>query len=906
MGARLPVRTIVVVVGGVLAAWTAAGSLGWMAPSLQKVLTWAALALALWAAWPACRDAKARWIVVAAGAAALLMTAWPLAVVNVLGVALVLAAIADALPEPEGRAAGTAAMAAGALAVFNLACQSTATVWAAADSVGHLLGSLAGWATGRPLDIGASFAGLDFLVLMAALWVGWFVAARAATLTGAVRAAAAIVLVHAAYLVALAFSCDLTAALPTDAAPTATDISRMGFWSWTGAARAWVPWGLPAVAAAGHAAVVVGLFRSVRWQTATAAIDPLTNPKRERGTETGQLPRLRVGLVWGPPLLAVVAAAALAWPSGRSDLKGLRVLAYETGGVEWGFPTGPAATQPSFGLLAPLVESLGGRFTRSDSLDGNRLDEADVLLLLPPGPKGLSSWRAPPDLGPDEPRRPLLFSQENQDKILDFVRRGGTLLVAASPERHPGALENVFNDLLGPTGIHIEDQAVRPLTPRWEDNIRAAVPAGRGGLAAGGGVGLDRGASLRIAWPAGPLVIGRWGWGEPAGGPPRGGAYALGQRLGDLVLAAQRRLGQGRVVVLGDAMCLSSRSLPSSYAFVGRLLGSPAAKTDGPMALWRQWLALAALTALVGLAWRADTPHQEQSGRLAVTAGVLAVALAGCTVAGDNIAAQMRPEGRPQSPRPVVYVDASHLAAAAIDPDRDDGLGQWFDILGHDGYLPLWAPDLSPARLRRAAMLVSIAPARPLGSDELSSVQGFVEGGGTLLAMVGAEEAGPSLPLLAQFDLSVAPVSDSPEPEHEPLGGGNTYVTQSYADAAGEGAEAQFYAPWAATATVQAAEPLFWSGTPQTPPSIVYQRVRSGAVVLVADTYFATNKNFDAEEPAARHNAHFWGWLLAELTGRKPPPAPKPELPGPAPPKEPVEPPERGILDAGKATEVKP
>ena len=37
--APLPIPAYIVLIGGLLAAWLAAGSLGWIAPALQKALT---------------------------------------------------------------------------------------------------------------------------------------------------------------------------------------------------------------------------------------------------------------------------------------------------------------------------------------------------------------------------------------------------------------------------------------------------------------------------------------------------------------------------------------------------------------------------------------------------------------------------------------------------------------------------------------------------------------------------------------------------------------------------------------------------------------------------------------------------------------------------------------------------
>ena len=50
-------------------------------------------------------------------------------------------------------------------------------------------------------------------------------------------------------------------------------------------------------------------------------------------------------------------------------------------------------------------------------------------------------------------------------------------------------------------------------------------------------------------------------------------------------------------------------------------------------------------------------------------------------------------------------------------------------VLADNGYLPLVAPDLSPERLNRAAMLISIAPGKAFSRDEIAAVQEFVAAG---------------------------------------------------------------------------------------------------------------------------------------------------------------------------------
>ena len=126
-----PLRALVILVVGLLAAWLAAGSLGWIAPPLQKALTWLALATIVIAAFPGRRriyGSNGLWL---GGATliAVLMTASSLPVVNVLAVAIMLAAVAQIRPGLTAQLSGAAALAVTALAVFRLVCDGSALAW---------------------------------------------------------------------------------------------------------------------------------------------------------------------------------------------------------------------------------------------------------------------------------------------------------------------------------------------------------------------------------------------------------------------------------------------------------------------------------------------------------------------------------------------------------------------------------------------------------------------------------------------------------------------------------------------------------------------------------------------------------------------------------------------------------
>ena len=166
-------------VAGLIAAWIAAGSVGLLGHPLSHALEWLALGGVAIAAWPARSDwlewrawrrgpsrcPAAIWL--AGLVAAIVMTASSLPAINVMAPAVLLAAVA--VVRPNARRALTAAASAVALfGVYRLANTSIPSLWQATDSVGSVMGKGAGWATGQPLSVGATFGGVDFLVLMGA------------------------------------------------------------------------------------------------------------------------------------------------------------------------------------------------------------------------------------------------------------------------------------------------------------------------------------------------------------------------------------------------------------------------------------------------------------------------------------------------------------------------------------------------------------------------------------------------------------------------------------------------------------------------------------------------------------------------------------------------------------------
>ena len=895
----VPVAAIVVLVAAMAAAWIAAGSTGLLAHPLRHALTWVALCVAIVAGWPGRHPTNLpsvpghrplrAWLGLAAAVVlGLIMTPVDQPAVNVLAVTLVTAALVRSQADLRGRVILIAVLATAVLAVFRLAADSIPSVWLAADVFGRMLGRVAGQLTGQPLWLGASFGGVDFLVLMAALYAGWLISSAPPRLPRAICAAAAILAGQMLYLAALSFCNQIVAALPDVVLPPEADNSRLGVWAWGNAARTLLPWNLPVLALAIHATIAAVMFRWAAWlpvaeptpkrdpsppgtlwvplpargargehsspNPSPPAPLPARGARGERFGTSSQHPRqtalarrIDALLTFAPVALALAVALLTVLSLGKSDLSGKTIVASRQGFLDWDRPQYGSPSAGRYGMLEPLVESLGGKLIKSPDLSAEDLDQADILLLLHPN----QDWSR---------------QRETLERIWEFVRGGGSLLVVAEPEIHAGDLRSTFNDVLEPTGMRVRQDTTLSETAGWEHSCQTlAHPATSGIGDRRNHFGLTMGSSINVGWPARPLLVGHWAWSEPGSDAVRtGGArYDAGEKLGDLVLAAEQAVGRGTVVVLGDASSLHNDVIANSYPFAGRLLGYLAGKPVNPQTWWRQLLGGLAMVVLLGLlAWRPS----------AVRAGVAAVVLAGSVVgcvAVSHHAARVLPGSHAGGPK-LACIDASHLEAYSSDTWNDFGIAGFSRTLMRCGYLPLLLPELTPERLEHAELLISIGPARRFSPAERKTVRDFVEqSGGTLICMAGAEHAAASRELIEQFGFRILPSPVAPTQqtrEAEPLGGFHTlYINTDKLRAA-----MQSYASW----EVECNEPdkqIMAEGSDGLPyrPFIVSRPVGHGTVVVVGDTYLAANQNLESAVNTFPENINFWRWLLTHVTGQE-------------------------------------
>ena len=906
--APLPVRPVLATAAAMAGAWIAAGSAGLVGHALARGLLLAALAVTVAAVWPGRRFRRRTFVLLAGAAAAVGMATSTLPVIQVLAMAIALAAAAAVLEGAARRIVLLAATAVTVFALYRLAATSIPMVWLAADTVGETIGRVAGGITGRPLWVGATFAGVDFLVLMAAVWAAWLATVSPPRWPRAIAGATAILAVHALYLAALSFAPDMLAALGAPASEGAAPAGADAAWSWAAALRSLVPWNLPALAAALHLAVAAAMFRPSALHavllceptrgglefTRLGGDPPRNSGDSEPGAGAGAAGqetrrakletsravlrggRRRAALAVAAVVLAaaVPLAATLAW--GRASLENKRVVFYEKGFLNWLKPVHGEYGRLSigmYGMLPAFLESLGAVCEISPDLSEADVATADIVVLL----------------YPNQP-----WTDGQLERLQRFVRRGGSLLVMGEHTVSEGSSGGSrFNEVLAPTAMQVRFDTAQFEVGGWLNSYKAlAHPATAGITDERNAFGVVIGASVDARWPARPLLVGRWGWADPGDLKSErammgNGRYEAGKRLGDVILAAEQPIGAGRVVAFGDPSSLTNGITIGAHAFTSRLFTYLAGGTATPQEPWRGVAALvlaAALTAV--LAWR-------PSGlRLAAAAAAMAAGLALSTFAGARMVKAV-PDGTHQWTNNLAYLDTTHLSAASEESVRPDGTLGLEMTLMRSGYLALHLREFTPERLQKAGLLVCIAPARAFTEAERRTVRRFVEDGGIFIVTVGYDAAGPSRELLADLGLHVGRRPEPGAPRLAAEGGMPTPPLRGHVSGEGENMPSErraghatpdsagspessgaiprdpepmghFKSPYVkvgdylAHVRFHAAWPVYAEDPndpavrviafgPEDLPVILIRRIGNGKVLLVGDTGFALNKNLEHE-----------------------------------------------------------
>ena len=819
---------VVAAIAGLAGAWIAAGSTGLLSHPLRRILTLVALVIVIFAQRPSpWRKSRSLIAMLVTIGLAIYMISSSLPVINVMGLSLVLATLSLTSRGQAKRMLLNVSVAVAVFGLYRMACTCMPVVWSFSDRLGRVLGNIGGFVSHQSVYVGAAFAGLDFLVLMIALCLLQLASSPKPGKSRAIYSLLGISAGHLCYLIVLSFIPAILTFVPE---PT----GQAG-WTWAGLFHKAVPWNLPVLAFIIHLTVAAAMFRWYQWPRDNSE-DNASAPMRAG--------RIQYIILPAALILAILAPVVLTLFPGRLSLQGKKIVFYEKGFLNWLKPEHGQYGRLSsgmYGMLPVYIESLGASSLISSELSSEDISDADLLVLL----------------FPDEP-----WAEGQLDRIWDFVRRGGSLLVMGEHTTRDSNGSNRFNEVLEPTNIRVEFDSATFAVGGWLQSYEAiAHPATAGVPDERNQFGVVIGASLETEWPARPILIGKWGWSDMGDeGSSRAmmgnGDYDPGEKLGDLILVAEQPLGKGRVIAFGDTSSLTNGINVSSYVFTSRLFGYLAGGLKNAHPMGRQLLGiLSCVLLIIFLAWN--------PGGWKVVIAVLC--LSGSLIVSNKIsqrAGEIFPDGRYKTPNNLAYVDSSHMEAYNAESWRTDGIGGLILTLMRNNYLALTLPELTTERIMKADLLISIAPSRSFSRMEQELIRDFVIDGGTFVVMVGLDHAGPSRSLLSLFGFNIgAPEPDSPEPVA--LG----HFKSPYLSSGEQQVFVRFHAAWPVYCNDPNARIIAY-GQNDT-PIIIIRPLGAGKVVVIGDTCFAMNKNLEWEggQPfeGMRENADFWRWFITQL-----------------------------------------
>jgi len=424
--------------------------------------------------------------------------------------------------------------------------------------------------------------------------------------------------------------------------------------------------------------------------------------------------------------------------------------------------------------------------------------------------------------------------------VWDFVDRGGSLLLLGD---HTGVegIRGPSNDLLDPVKIRLNFDSATFWGEGWRDALYLpANPVNRGILVAED-IQIWIGASLSLGPSAEPLIVAKYGYSDIGDSANVDWAYLgdrrhnAGERIGDMVLAADATHGRGRVLVFGDTSPFQNLALVSSWSFVQRVfqwLTGPRSDSQTPARL-----ALLVIGVIfLGLSGRA-------LGHSVFAWIVLALAFTLAAGATGRFSALPAPRSI-QLPKAIL--DFSH-------GERFDELTWYHDCIGglelnlaRNGYAPLLMRTFDEALILDSKLLVVIAPAKPFNSSDQAIIDHFMESGGILILSTGYEEKDDSEAILGSLGVTL---------ENIPL---------AHFETGALGQTVRFAEAWPLRVSAAEAVPVCRYPGLADPVMVFIPRGRGGALVI-GDSQFLLNSNLEGLKDWNLGNIMFLRGLFERL-----------------------------------------
>ena len=313
-------------------------------------------------------------------------------------------------------------------------------------------------------------------------------------------------------------------------------------------------------------------------------------------------------------------------------------------------------------------------------------------------------------------------------------------------------------------------------------------------------------------------------------------AFDRGEAYGDIVLAAVRHLGSGKVVLFGDTSPFQNSALAHAYGFVDRVVRWTTNRSNA----WMAAMLVPAAACLLGLGmfflWRADGAE--------VILMILAVGVG--SVVGGVFARS--PEIEMPLAALSAQIDLAHGNAVRLEPLHPRGVESLGVSASRAGYVPMMRHEgLETDRMNPGDVILSLSPTRAFSMNEAEDLLSWVERGGRLILATSWPQSRLLAPFLEPLGLTIRAI---------PLGAVRPDVT---------GLEVQPELP--------AAWPIFasdeWVSIGTVPWDaeeyvvVAERQMGMGAIVVVGDGEVLTNESLEGKGYAYVENLRFVERLLS-------------------------------------------
>ena len=497
--------------------------------------------------------------------------------------------------------------------------------------------------------------------------------------------------------------------------------------------------------------------------------------------------------------------------------------------VDWSRPVFGAYGEKSggmFGNLPRFLRSLDFKVFIEKTINQQTLQKASTLVLINLAEK---------------------FNKEVKNSIQDFVREGGSLLVLGDHTGY-GFIREPFNDLLEPMNISFRFDSARSLVPSWQNCMEIRLHDATRRVKSEKDIQIWTGASLETHYPAAPIIIGKRAFSDAgdrknvAEGYLGNFIYERSEFLGDIVLAAEAKLGKGKVMVFGDTSSFQNGALPYSYQFVNDIFQWLSRKENSLMAGGGKFFPLFFLILFfffLGLLW-------FFSPCLSVFFLLLSIFF----YQGGHLFPFFKPSIlriERKKHNPVAYIDSSHGELFSLTGWQKNSIDGLLYNLMRNNFTPLVTEQISHSLLEEADLLIFLAPTSTFSLEEKELLQQFLCKGGFILWAANYPIKKASASFLADMGLHFRNIPRGPVK-------GDVFHQ-----------EIQFQDAWPISISQKAKEKTEVLFEKKGYPLIVFQKIGKGGLLLISDARFLLNENLEHIDFFHLGNIHLFRELMGKI-----------------------------------------